>query len=112
MKAKTKCGLAILTVVFLLFTSIWTCASMSAASPVAHPCCPKPPVQDCQTPGCVCVNKPLTTVAESANRVPVLALPANTVPEPSPVAAIEQPTFVPVLFAPHRRYLSFHQLLL
>lgn len=115
MNAKAKLVLAILAVAFLVLNPIGACASMSVTSPPSHPCCPKAPAatEDCARPGCVCVNPtPVPTlVPPNIDEGQVLVLPANATSKPNPVAG-ERQTFGLVLFAPHDRYLSYHQLLL
>jgi hypothetical protein len=116
MTAKTKLGLAILAVAFLVLNPIGACASMSVASPPAHPCCPKRPAPpaDCHTVGCVCINTPPapSIVPPNTNQGPVLALPASAALDAGYLAADRRPTLERILFAPHDRYLSIHQLLL
>jgi hypothetical protein len=116
MNAKTKLGLAILAVAFLVLNPVGACASMSMASTSAHPCCPKAPAPptDCMTVGCVCINTPQapTIVPPNTDQGPVLALPATSALDAGILASNERPTFERIIFAPHDRYLSFHQLLL
>jgi hypothetical protein len=113
MNAKTKFGLAILAMAFLVLNPIGACASMPLTSPPAHPCCPTSPValDDCAKPGCVCINPTPISIPPNSDKL-VLVLPANGAPEVSQPAANERPAFALAFFAPADRYLKFHQLLL
>jgi hypothetical protein len=116
MTAKTKFGLVIITVAFLLLNPIGACASMSAASTPAHPCCPKKPAPpaDCPTAGCICAFTPQAPVTVPPNVDTGAAPDLATAAEPVLAFAVEsqKTEFVSILVDSHQRYLLVHQFLL
>src|ERR1044072_5027636 len=101
MTANIKFGLAIITVAFLLLNPIGACASMSASSTPAHPCCPEKPAApaDCRTAACVCAVTPQVpvTVPPNADQGVVLDLPSTAEPDAAFVARNQRTAFVSVL---------------
>jgi hypothetical protein len=115
MSAKTKFGLAILTVAFLLLNPIGFCTSVSVPSTPAHPCCPEKPAPppDCNTPACVCADTPQAPVTVPPNADHGFALDLTLTVEPAEalVGVPEKLSTDPILPGSQGKYLTIHQFL-
>jgi len=102
--------LAILVAALLVMGPYGVCAAKSAPRPCACPCCPKAPAPPAAR--CMCADAPVAPVAVQRNADQGVWVEA---PADAPAARLdavpERPVYVSILFAPHDRYLSYHQLL-
>jgi hypothetical protein len=116
MSAIAKLGLAILTVISLLWTPVSLCGAMSLQTAPAHPCCPEKqvPGPECHNMACVCINTPQAPIAVPANDLQGAVFELREITAPAQVLAFaaERRSRTAALPDAQDSYLSIHQLLL